>query len=742
MPKQLRKHRSAAPDAEPSLSPAQENAIAAALDQLPQLGTALAAAHSREEAIAAIAQLSALGTASLVVFLERLGRRRELAAAQVVAAFAELSAVKEVRREARRALLRLRSAGIEPDWSLPELSTPQAPAPTASLAKPRFWQGLVSSSRQEGEVNLLLTWDLSGTETRLQTLAFLLDFWNAGIKDVIVTAEMSRSQYQRQILKYPETKEADFRPCTLEQGRWLVREALDFCAWRGLQPAATFQRQQLTIDALLDLNGEVDESADEIAIDANLDPDEVVANLIGAWSFGDYGLVYTLLASSHSLRRAQSRDEFVQLRRRWYDEAQPRNMVLNVIEERSPDTQRLWVPGGMRMARQEIDMFWSLVLDDSPIGGQLEELPFASLIHPRTRRHWYWTSYSLMREPAGWRVASQRDEAMRAQMEPIPDLEKHVTDLTNEARDLLQTHSPTGSDANEIWRHASILGLTALHYQDAVLAKLPLEEANYLTAAEIAQTFALYDRATAYFLRAADRFPGRAAWLRRAATVQELAGIRAQGMGQESQATELFEAALETWREFEQIVPGMEAWEAIGNLLLNLKRYDEAETVLHRMLEEAPDRAETVAALGALELARGHHQEALRHYTRAAQLNPDLPGIYFDLGLVYRSLGQDGDARSAYEEALRREPDSTAVMNNLASQYLLDDDAVHARELLARAVELDPNNALYRANLAIVAAHAGDWPIAHQHLQVAEELAPELSQVKVARSLIRERGHR
>jgi|GEM_PF-4657978 len=738
MPKPSRKHPRSASGVPQALTAEQEHAITVALEHLPQIAAALTAAHSREEATSAVAELCALDPRLLVTFLDRLGRQREIAAAQVAAALAELSEAKEVRREARRTLLRLRSAGIQPSWSLPESQAQLQQVPPTELATPRFWQGLVSASRQEGEVNLLLTWDLSGTETRLQTIAFLLDFWNTGIKDVTVTAEMSRSQYQRQIIKAPQMRDVNLQPCTLEQGRWLVREALDFGAWRGNKPAAAFQRQQLTIETLLHLDGEVDESADEIAIAADLEPLEVVADFIGAWAFGDYGLVYALLAPSHPLRRALTRDEFVQLRRQWYDEARPHQLVLNMIEERSQDTQHLWVPGGMRMVRQEIDAFWSLALEDSPIGGQMEELPFASLIHPRTGRHWYWTSYSLTREAAGWRIASQRDEAVRVQMEPITDLEKRVKELLDEIRNLLQTHRPTAPDADNIWRRATLAGLTALHYQDAILVKLPLAEAKYTEAVDIAQTFGFYDRAVAYLLRAANRFPGRAAWLQRAAAVQELAGTQAQRMGRKAEATEAFTDALEIWQEFEQLVPGIEAWEAMGNLLINLERYDEAEAMFRRVLAAAPDRAETFMELGALEFARGRYEEALQLYHRAMQLNPDLPGIYFNLGLLYRALGRTEDARAAYEEALRRDPDSAPAMNNLANLATLKGEMAQARDLLARAVELEPNNALYRANLAAVSAQIGDLSAARRHLQVAEELASDLPQVEVARSLIRE----
>jgi len=740
MPKQARKHKDSPLHAELSLSAEQDKTIGQALSRVPAIAAALEAASSREEVAAALAELYALGPAMLVAFLDRLARRHERSAMQIAVALAELSESKEVRREARRTLLRLTSAGVRPTWNLPQSAGARTAATT--LAGPRFWQGFVSSSRQEGEVNLVLTWDLDGTETRLQSLVFLLDFWNAGLKEAIISAEMSRSQYQRQVLKAPQMRNVDLRPCTLEQGRWLIREALDFNAWRGVQPSIEFQRHQLTINALLRLDGEVDESADELAISADLTPDEVVADLIGSWAFGDYTLVYALLATTHPQRRAQTRDEFVRVHRQWFDEARPHNLVLNIVDERPAEVHGLWVPGGMHVMRQDRDAFWSLALVDTPLGGQLEDLPFASLIDRQTGRHWYWTSYSLVQEPGGWRIAGQRDEAVRVQMEPLPELEKRIEALRREASELLQAHSPTAPGADDVWRHASRLGITALHHLDAVLVKLPLEEANYTKAATIAETFALYDRAVAYLRRAADRFPGRAAWLQRIADVQELTGERMESMGRTREADAWFEQALETWHQLEPYLPGVETQDAIAKLLIQLRRYDEAEAVLQRLREAAPGRAETYVALGALELARMRPQEALRYYNQAAQLNPDLPGLYYNLGVAYRAANRNSDAQAAYEEALRREPHKTQAMNNLANQYVMNGEFARARELLSRAVELEPNNALYRANLAAISAHLGDIAAAQRHLQVAEDIAPDLPQVEVARSLIKERSRR
>ena len=48
-----------------------------------------------------------------------------------------------------------------------------------------------------------------------------------------------------------------------------------------------------------------------------------MATFVTAWSLGDYGLTYDLLSSNSSLRDGLERDEWIEQRRAWADEAHP-----------------------------------------------------------------------------------------------------------------------------------------------------------------------------------------------------------------------------------------------------------------------------------------------------------------------------------------------------------------------------------------------------------------------------------
>ncbi len=114
----------------PPLTTDQQAELAALLAQAPTIASGLRAAQSGGRA-AMLDWLSPIAAAAEPVaqaFARRLGEQRGAQAqdaADVAAALGEADPRREVAREARRARLRLRSAGVQPDIELP----PRAMAP-------------------------------------------------------------------------------------------------------------------------------------------------------------------------------------------------------------------------------------------------------------------------------------------------------------------------------------------------------------------------------------------------------------------------------------------------------------------------------------------------------------------------------------------------------------------------------------------------------------------------------------
>lgn len=454
------------------LTQTQRTQVETLLAQTPALAQALHAAGDHAALTARLEQATgaaAVDGAVAQAYAERLGHVRGAdadAAAEVALALGELDPRHEVAREARRAGVRLRSAGAKPTLTLPAAATPAetpptlTPAPLRAPRQPLFAEAWATQTRDSGELNLLLLWREGSDPDMLRAYLFQLDYWQAGVRDFEISDTMPRQAMQRQLIDPLRVKDLP-PPVKIgwAQARGLVAQALDVNTWRATEPGGDFSRYRTQIaERLLNEPTDDDLRADLLAeqqrfaregdrplCDPNLEADETVANWLGAWSFGDYGLAYDLLSDDHPARQRQTREAYVALRRQWADEAHPAALRLSLIREQEQRASVLWTPSvapGRLGAgvKRELEAFWSLTETDSPLGGQLEEAPMGTLISKTSGRRWFWTGYSLQREGASnrWFIAKQRDEGAQAQGLPIEELTRRVQELRASAEKAAQ----------------------------------------------------------------------------------------------------------------------------------------------------------------------------------------------------------------------------------------------------------------------------------------------------------------
>jgi tetratricopeptide (TPR) repeat protein len=95
-----------------------------------------------------------------------------------------------------------------------------------------------------------------------------------------------------------------------------------------------------------------------------------------------------------------------------------------------------------------------------------------------------------------------------------------------------------------------------------------------------------------------------------------------------------------------------ELHEALGELFLKKKTYDEAQTELETSLRLDPSRAHTLYLLGRLHVQKRENQEAVPYLEKALRYQPDLPEACGLLGTAYVRLGQDAKAIPELEKAV------------------------------------------------------------------------------------------
>lgn len=784
----------------PPLSAEQQGRVETLIAETDALAEALRAATPEGRAAIqnVLAGVESVPEPVAVSYAERMGEMRgdeARNAVDVAQALGELSQRKEVAREARRARLRLRSAGIMPSLTIPAMERPALVGTTARQEEPadegvadtsdaplrvlgpRLVEGYVTRSREQGDVSLILGWQEGGDPNRLRGHVFALNFWHDGVKEFAVMQPMSRSLFLAETVERLRNEaQVELVPVTWAGARRLVLEALSVNEWSGVEPSGEFKRHRTTIEARLltepareDLIAEVEADAlhaahegDRRYISADLDPDEVIANWIGAWSFGDFGLAYDLLADNHPLRQKESREEYIALRRQWFREAEPGTLRLTLVREQQQRASALWVPGAAGSVsagvRRELEAFWSLVLRDTQMGGQLDELPLATLISKETGRHWYWTGYTMERDQSAglWLISRIRDEGAASQALGIEDLQKRIHDAHDAVEKITQQQPPDPRSEAAAEALRAITGdlTAALHYGDALVVRLPLDETIYRATITDARSLGNHERAAALLEKMQGRF-GTAVGTRFELGIEQyLAAEQYQRQGNLKAVEAWLERAVATLRAVVESEPTAEHLQGLGELLARQGHFNQAEARLREGIQADPQRALLYSDLADALMGRvtGENlddpvpldqderkqvaRDALAALRDAQQLDPSIPGIYTRMGAIYDVLELPDDALIAFEDAIRHDPgdaDAHYTLATLSVQRKQYDRAVHEFET---AVQLSPLTVQYRLGLASGYALQGNLAEAGRELDFIDEIQPGLPQTAEMRSML------
>lgn len=124
-------------------------------EQYHQVADKVRASTERQAAEAALAEINDLSEVGQFALLKSLVKEKSLDAADLVLATNELSPLKSVRKEAKRALIQLAGAKIHPQWK-PPVEHPFAIGVQPANTPRRFWKGTVTDSLDIGEAQLLL----------------------------------------------------------------------------------------------------------------------------------------------------------------------------------------------------------------------------------------------------------------------------------------------------------------------------------------------------------------------------------------------------------------------------------------------------------------------------------------------------------------------------------------------------------------------------------------------------------
>jgi TolB-like protein/Tfp pilus assembly protein PilF len=180
-----------------------------------------------------------------------------------------------------------------------------------------------------------------------------------------------------------------------------------------------------------------------------------------------------------------------------------------------------------------------------------------------------------------------------------------------------------------------------------------------------------------------------------------------------------FERALENRRRAVELDPLAVFFRSrLANTLMNLRRYDEARSVLDKMFEEFPDNDFAREEMGNIEQFQGHYAAAFRHYRFLHDARPGDPFAAAQLARLAMQFDNHALEQAWVGASRARGEDNRWEL--LARTWL---GFAHGDWQALEAVAAQ--HAGYRAAQlrGAVAARRGQWPEARRHLLEAVDLA-------------------
>jgi tetratricopeptide (TPR) repeat protein len=164
------------------------------------------------------------------------------------------------------------------------------------------------------------------------------------------------------------------------------------------------------------------------------------------------------------------------------------------------------------------------------------------------------------------------------------------------------------------------------------------------------------------------------------------------------------------------------AWNRLGQMAHQDKRYEQALPMLARACELAPGNAEFHFHLGRACAAARQLDQAQAAFGRCVQLQPNSAQGLMNLGVILRMRGDITQAIVQFRRAIAVDPNYVDAYACLALALRMIDDRAGAVEAYRRIAQLRPTNAEAHANLGDACLSVGRIPEAIQHHERAASL--------------------
>jgi tetratricopeptide (TPR) repeat protein len=306
----------------------------------------------------------------------------------------------------------------------------------------------------------------------------------------------------------------------------------------------------------------------------------------------------------------------------------------------------------------------------------------------------------------------------------------------------MDAHQPTDPGVEQYYEEIIWRTIQALHYDDALLMKLPLDRTIYDDAYSRARGLQLSERAIVYLEGIIQHFPKD----HDIGNILQHLGVSQAGLsGQYKQdnmdelSEHFFELALESLRKSIEVNNAALAHIILAELFMTNNREEEAVAELQLAKSLTSDRdeeAQIEADLASIAMVHQNYDEAIARFKRVAEINPHYNGVWLNIGLAYRRQEKYDEAETYYQRAVEAQPNDFAAYAELGTLYIVKMQLDKALEIVEQGLRYHPNSAHLHALLAAIYSENGDRRRAESELAEAERINPDLEVVQAMREML------
>jgi tetratricopeptide (TPR) repeat protein len=226
-----------------------------------------------------------------------------------------------------------------------------------------------------------------------------------------------------------------------------------------------------------------------------------------------------------------------------------------------------------------------------------------------------------------------------------------------------------------------------------------------------------------------ERFEESIPYFRKALSLEPRLPLAHKKLGQALAALGRQGEANESFKEYLELEPSKQAV-ALAVQHLASGRYDDAEELLREIIQEDPNNVDAMRYLaGAYFSRKDHLEDAEALLRRATQVAPDFVAAWALLGPVLMERDKFLDAIDAFEKATSLDRDNAELWGGLGNAYARASYVEQSAEAFARAVKLQPGSPGAQMGYAHVLKTIGDQPGSLRAYRAAIKAKPDFGEV-------------